>query len=90
MLFRSRSIPVIFGNRFDVILCDLMMPNITGMDLYAKLSHARPEILDRIVFATGGAFTTAARSFLDSVPNRRIEKPFESETLRRLIRGLVR
>jgi CheY-like chemotaxis protein len=78
------------GKWFDVILCDLMMPNVTGMDLYAELSCALPQIVDRIVFITGGAFTPAGRGFLDSVPNQRLEKPFAPQSLRALVRGLVR
>jgi fluoride ion exporter CrcB/FEX len=38
-----------------------------------------------MVFVTGGAFTAGARSFLDEVPNARVEKPFELETLRALV-----
>jgi CheY-like chemotaxis protein len=78
------------GTRFDVILCDLMMPNVTGMDLYAELSRTLPEIVDRIVFLTGGAFTPAGISFLDSVPNQRLEKPFVPQNLRALVRAFVR
>jgi CheY-like chemotaxis protein len=85
-----QALDLLLGGRwFDVILCDLMMPNVTGMDLYAELSCALPEIVDRIVFMTGGAFTPAGRSFLASVPNQRLEKPFASEDLRAIIRALV-
>ncbi len=86
----EQALDLLLGGRwFDVILCDLMMPNVTGIDLYAELSRARPEIVDRIVFMTGGAFTPAGRSFLASVPNQRLEKPFASESLRAIVRGLV-
>jgi CheY-like chemotaxis protein len=78
------------GRTFDVILCDMMMPNVTGMDLYAELSRTLPEIVDRIVFLTGGAFTPAGMSFLDSVPNQRLEKPFVLQNLRALVRSFVR
>ncbi len=62
---------------YDVILCDLIMPEMTGMDVYrAALQRATP-VHDRIVFMTGGAFTQRARDFLQSVPNLRIEKPFD-------------
>jgi CheY-like chemotaxis protein len=73
-----------------LIICDVMMPRMTGMDIYAELSRALPEILDRIVFITGGAFTPSARAFLDTIPNQRLEKPFEAQNLRALVRGLVR
>jgi CheY-like chemotaxis protein len=57
------------GERYDVVLCDLMMPEMTGMDLHAELSHSHPEDARRIIFVTGGAFTSRAREFLENVPN---------------------
>jgi signal transduction histidine kinase/ActR/RegA family two-component response regulator len=72
-------------NAYDVILCDLIMPEMTGMDVYrAALQRATP-VNDRIVFMTGGAFTQRARDFLESVPNLRIEKPFDLNHLERTI-----
>lgn len=70
------------GERYDRILCDLMMPTGTGMDLYADLLEAAPDQAERIVFITGGAFTERAREFLDDVPNPRLEKPFSLQTPR--------
>ncbi len=78
------------GDRFDVILCDLMMPEMTGMDLHASLVALAPDQAERMVLLTGGAFTSTARHFLESVPNLRIEKPFDSANLRAIIRSLVR
>jgi PAS domain S-box-containing protein len=53
---------------YDVILCDLIMPEVTGIDVYESLrSRGRGEER-RIVFMTGGAFTDGARRFLDVVP----------------------
>lgn len=78
------------GERFDVILCDLMMPQMTGMDLHAELSRVAPEQAGRMVFLTGGAFTTRARTFLDETPNQRIEKPFDALHLRALINDRIR
>ncbi|MGO9834590.1 MAG: response regulator [Polyangiaceae bacterium] len=73
------------GERFDVILTDVMMPEMTGMDMYERLRQVVPEQAEHVVFLTGGAFTPAAREFLDSVPNPIIEKPFEPKSLRAVI-----
>jgi CheY-like chemotaxis protein/anti-sigma regulatory factor (Ser/Thr protein kinase) len=64
------------GATYDVILCDLMMPQVTGMDLYDQLASARPGEEVKLVFMTGGAFTSRAHGFLARIPNRHIEKPF--------------
>ncbi len=71
---------------FDVVLCDLLMPEISGMDFFQELGRRHPEMVDRVVFMTGGAFTPRAADFLAHVENPRIEKPFDVKTLRRLIR----
>ncbi|HET8935190.1 MAG TPA: response regulator [Polyangiales bacterium] len=74
---------------FDLILCDLMMPKMTGMDFYAELSRTAPELAKRIVFMTGGAFTSGASKFLESVPNRRLDKPFSTDALRATIARMI-
>ena len=73
------------GTRFDLIFCDLMMPEMSGMDLHAALAAQVPEQAERMVFVTGGAFTAAARDFLDRVPNPRLEKPFDIAQLGALL-----
>jgi len=78
------------GTRYDVILCDLMMPQITGMELHGEVIRLDPAQASRIVFLTGGAFTPSARDFLVSTTNRRIEKPFDLKEVRRLVNDLVR
>jgi signal transduction histidine kinase len=78
------------GERFDVILCDLMMPQMTGMDLHAELCRVAREQAGRMIFLTGGAFTTGARAFLDETPNQRVEKPFDTLHLRALINDRIR
>jgi CheY-like chemotaxis protein len=78
------------GERFDVIVCDLMMPKMTGMDLHAELTALASDQAERMVLLTGGAFTEKAREFLESVPNIRVEKPLDSANLRAMVRGLVR
>jgi PAS domain S-box-containing protein len=74
-------------NDFDVVLCDVMMPDVSGVDLYQQIAARRPELAARFVFMTGGAFTKAAHEFLERVPNPRIDKPFEIRAVRRLLRN---
>jgi len=78
------------GERYDVIICDLMMPQMTGMDLHAVLLRAAPDQAAKMVFLTGGAFTQGARTFLDEVPNQRIEKPFDGQHIRSIVNDRIR
>jgi CheY-like chemotaxis protein len=74
------------GARFDAILCDLMMPTMTGMDVYEAIALVEEDQARRMVFMTGGAFTPRAVRFLETVPNPRIEKPLEHAALRAVLR----
>jgi len=73
------------GSRYDLILCDVMMPGMTGMDLYMELTRTTPDQAERIVFMTGGAFTPRALSFLQEVPNPKLSKPLDLRQLRALV-----
>ena len=80
------ALDVLDRNReIDVILCDLMMRDVSGMELYDHLRETAPDLARRMVFMTGGAFTPSAREFLGKVPNARIEKPFSAADLQALI-----
>jgi CheY-like chemotaxis protein len=75
---------------FDIIFCDLMMPEVSGTDFYKQLSVSAPELLDRLVFMTGGVFSTRTNAFLEKLPNPCIEKPFDIGALLALINDRMR
>lgn len=70
---------------FDVVFCDLMMPDVSGMDVYRRVTERRPERGSRFVFMTGGAFTPKARDFLASTPLPCLEKPFDLRQIREVV-----
>lgn len=77
------------GERFDAILCDVMMPAMSGMEFHAALIAAAPELRARIIFMTGGAFTPLARAFIDRLTTPHIEKPFDQEAIRALVATVI-
>lgn len=77
------------GVPYDVIVCDMMMPEMTGADFYEALRAFAPAEANRILFLTGGAFSDAARDFLERVPNERMEKPFSASELRATIERYI-
>ena len=73
------------GERYDAIVCDVMMPDMTGIDFYDQLS---PETRRAVLLLTGGAFTPQARAFLDASTVPRLAKPFTERELRRAIEAV--
>lgn len=73
-------------NSFDLIFCDVMMPDFTGRDVYEAIVERHPAMLDKIVFMTGGAFTERAADFIEHVKAPRIDKPFDMGTIRTVLR----
>ncbi len=74
---------------FDLVLCDLMMPDVSGADLHAWLQVAQPRLAANVVFMTGGVFTERTTEYLSRVPNHVIQKPFAREALLELVNSLV-
>jgi CheY-like chemotaxis protein len=70
---------------FDLVLCDLMMPDVNGAAVYASVKRDHPELAERFVFMTGGAFTARAREFLSQHPGAQLEKPFNIADIERLL-----
>jgi two-component system NtrC family sensor kinase len=69
---------------YDLVLCDLMMADLSGMEVYEELRRLRPGLERPVVFMTGGVFDPAVADFLASVPNECVDKPFD---IRLYVRG---
>ncbi len=85
----SRALELCAETDFDVIVCDLMMPIVSGEDVYEHLCEHAPDLAERMIFMTGGAFTAGAQQFLRSVQNPVLIKPFSPTDLRAAVRGVI-
>jgi len=81
---------ILLSDTFDFVLCDVMLPETSGVDFYVEVLRAAPHLVQRIVFMTGGASTVRARAFLSSIANPCLEKPLDMNQLRRLVDRTVR
>jgi signal transduction histidine kinase len=76
------------GRRFDAILCDLMMPEMSGAQFHHELERLAPEQARRVIFMTGGAFTEETRAFLSTARNPCMDKPLDIQRLFSMLEAL--
>ncbi|RKH06173.1 response regulator [Corallococcus carmarthensis] len=76
------------GEKFDAILCDLMMPGMSGMDFLVELERLAPELAPRTGLMTGGV-NPQAREFVGRRARELLEKPFERDQLCTFVETLM-
>jgi CheY-like chemotaxis protein len=72
-------------NRYDVVMCDLRMPHLSGAELHRELLEKRPDLVQRLIFSTGDVASSEASEFLATSRRPVIEKPFELARLEELL-----
>lgn len=75
---------------FDAVICDLMMPGMTGMELYRVVEERWPELATRFLFISGGTSSSAAKAFVDSVSCPVLKKPMNPAELRASVEAIVK
>jgi signal transduction histidine kinase len=76
------------GEVFDAILCDVMMPEVSGLDLHRLIGERWPEQAARVIFVTGGVFTDEAQEALTRAARPCLFKPFDLDELETSLRDL--
>jgi two-component system NtrC family sensor kinase len=71
---------------YDLILCDLRMPELDGPGLYRELEACYPQLRRRVIFLTGDTLSSEAREFLETAGVARLSKPFRAAEVRRAVR----
>jgi CheY-like chemotaxis protein len=74
---------------YDLIICDLRMPGLGGAELYDWLRVNRPDLIARLIVATGDAVSQEAAEFVQRTACPVLQKPFELSELRSLVRRLT-
>jgi CheY-like chemotaxis protein len=70
---------------FDLVLCDLDMPDVTGQTVYEAVARAHPKLAGRFVLMTGGACARWAEEFLASFPGVQLDKPFSTDDVEHVL-----
>jgi two-component system cell cycle sensor histidine kinase/response regulator CckA len=84
-----QALGLIRNSDYDVIFCDVMMPEMTGMELHAAVRKQNDKLSERFVFITGGPFTPEARQLFDAVTNPCIQKPFTPTDLANVLETAI-
>lgn len=79
------AIDALDAGEFGFVLCDVMMPVLTGMDVYLHVAARDQRVADDIVFMTGGVYQERERTFLAEIQNVVLRKPVDPDELRGLI-----
>jgi signal transduction histidine kinase/CheY-like chemotaxis protein len=74
---------------YEVILCDMRMPDLDGPGFYRELKQRYPHLLARVIFLTGDVLSPEAEAFFAQVDNPRLEKPFKAQEVRRVIQQVL-
>lgn len=74
---------------FDVVLCDVVMPELTGPQVYEVVCERRPDLAARFVFLTGGAVQERNRAFLAAHASHVLYKPFELSAVRDIVSRVI-
>lgn len=80
----------VMAGDFDVILCDLMMPNLPGDMFYLAVQRARPHLAKRFVFMTGHRADPKWDAFARKVGALILWKPFQMQDLLDALQGVIR
>ncbi|MDF1503245.1 response regulator [Roseisolibacter sp. H3M3-2] len=84
----NEALRLLLGERsacYAVIISDLRMPGVSGIELHARLTEARPQLLERLILSTGDSVSTEAAEFLRRSRCPVLNKPFELAELRAMI-----
>jgi CheY-like chemotaxis protein len=77
---------IAIGRAFDVILCDMDLPDLSAREIHRRLSESVPQTAAKVVFLVTDM--KSHRGFLDSLRNHYLQRPFNAANLRETIRAL--
>ena len=81
----QQALDLIGRQLYDLILCDIRMPGMSGLDFYERVQQAQPDLASRIIFMTGDSASPAIRLFLEKAELTCLDKPFDLKQLQVLV-----
>lgn len=78
------------GGKFCAVVCDFVMPGMSGPQFHSKLVRIAPGLARRIVFLSASAHTSEVEEFTRRAGVRCLPKPFSSAVLQAAIEEAAR
>lgn len=75
---------------YDLVICDIQMPGLSGIDFYRELEENYPSLTDRILFMTGDLVQTDVENFLDRIKANVLRKPFDLTGLYQKVNSILK
>jgi CheY-like chemotaxis protein len=75
------ALTLLSRNPYDLVICDIQMPGLSGIDFYRELERNLPSLADRVIFITGDMVHLELQHFLDTIKANVLRKPFDLEGL---------
>lgn len=85
----QQALKAIDAHDYDAIVCDITMPEVDGLAVYEHVKRHKPEMLERIIFCSGGIASQRVRDFFANCQNPRVDKPVSASILMQIIEGVL-
>ena len=83
------ALSVLENGRFDAVICDLVMPDLDGVDVHEAIISKRPELADKVIYTSGGAYTPRTAAFVAKNDIMFLEKPIHPQQLLSLLERVL-
>ena len=84
-----QALQALAGSAFDLVISDLIMPDLDGVGLYKRLQEVHPDLAERVIFMTGDTLSRRAKALVAKTMRPMIEKPFTPEEARRTVQNVL-
>jgi CheY-like chemotaxis protein len=84
------ALTLLSSAEYDLVICDIQMPGLSGLDFYHMLEESHPSLTDRILFMTGDLVQSDVQSFLDKIEANVLSKPFDLTGLYQKVNSILK
>jgi CheY-like chemotaxis protein len=84
------ALALLSSTNYDLVLCDIQLPGLSGLDFFRELESHHPEMTDRVIFMTGDLVRPDLQSFLKKIDANVLRKPFDLSGLYQMVQSILK